>query len=644
MNSSEKDQQEIPPHLEQKNLIEFLESLHRICKIGIYYPAGHKVLDQAAQQFQRNIAGVADTNRSVLIELKGEALLVEGYEILAPTNALREFKKLILDLGIGSLEIDRTIILSELLQLVRSLLLGRSQLQGIKEFTQADVANLPTSVRIVQKEFLVDENAILLDNDGEDAEHGLNTVFQVLAEQGLDRNQIEQCREFLNSLAERFTSRPISIKGLPAVTWSDVRGLLVKVVTNAYHRPEDSGGVFVQNDLNALSSIFLGLERESQDKESQETIRMLVSVFGGSSINKKPLAGGDEKSQKIRPADDRPVKSVNQLQSFVKESFLDNDTLEKITQIDHCEELTIILQLLQFKQEAAVEGKIKHNLRDILIAPLNAREFDTLIMGVMHLATSTDNSRFYEAMQFFALLLRNSKTNLSSLRFLLMICQKIAPAAQTLLWPILVNEILVSGRAVDRQVFGELAIIAAGLPGPAMKERWSELEALDCFQEKKIAEDIFDPELKKAFPLFSYLLETSMKRPIGVRILKSLAAGPPDWMIEALAPLLQLEIPQHMKFLQIYLLAAQQDYFPINLRVAAGNLVVRNLPDISEQQRHETWVVKTIQAIPEMQVEEARQLLVRIIEEKHMVILPKWPNGCRRAAAEALKNLKRRPL
>ena len=143
MTNAEEQHQEIPPHLEQKKLIEFLESLHRICKIGIYYPAGHKVLDQAAQHFQRNIAGIADTNRLVLIELKNEALFVEGQEILTLTNALREFKKLIHDLGIGTMEIDRAITLPELLRLVTSLLLGRSQLQGIKEFTQAGVADLP---------------------------------------------------------------------------------------------------------------------------------------------------------------------------------------------------------------------------------------------------------------------------------------------------------------------------------------------------------------------------------------------------------------------------------------------------------------------------------------------------------------------
>jgi hypothetical protein len=135
-----------------------------------------------------------------------------------------------------------------------------------------------------------------------------------------------------------------------------------------------------------------------------------------------------------------------------------------------------------------------------------------------------------------------------------------------------------------------------------------------------------------------------MNKQIGARILNSCKATPSDWLIEAVAPLLQLEIPQHMKFLQIYMLAAQQAYFPINLRVAAGNLIVQHLPEISEQQRREPWVVKTIEAMTEMQVEETRHLLVRITEEKHMVVIAKWPSSCRRAAAEVLKKLKHRSL
>jgi hypothetical protein len=640
MDTPQIDSQEVPPHLEQNNLVGFLESLHRILKIGIYYPAGHKVLDQAAQQFQRNIDQVADTNRSVRIAVQRETLLVEGLEIARLTNALQEFKKLLLDLGIGEIEIDRTIPLAELLQFVRCLLLGRSQLQGIKEFTRAEIDNLPASVRVLHHEFLVDENSVLIDTNDDDAEHGLNTVFQILAEQGLERDKIEQCKKFLNALAERFSSHPLSIKGLPIVTWNEVRGLLVKVVTNAYQLSDRSTGVFVQNELNTLSSIFQGLEKEIEDRESQETISLLVSVFGGSTFGKDPVASESDAS--IRPADKSPVQSVAQLQAFVDNNFVPLSTLQKINRIDRREELTILLLLLQFRQEAVVEARIRQNMRDILTTPLNDREIEILIRGVVYLASGADSSRLYDTMQFLAILLRGAKS-LTSPQFLVTICEQLTPAVQTQLWPILVNEILASGQTPDPNIFNEAVRIAAGLSGSEMKDRWQELELMDCFQEKRIAADIFDPTLKNSFPLYSFLLETSMKRQIGARILSSLMATPSDWLIEAVAPLLQLANPSHMKFLQIYLLVAREENFTVNLRVAAGNLVVHHLPETSEQQMAEPWVVKTIQATPEIQVGETRPLLERIVEEKRMLFVPKWPNPCRRAAAEALDKLKRRP-
>jgi len=643
MNKLQKDTQKIPPHLEQKKLIEFLESLHRIFKIGIYYPAGHKVLDQAAEHFQKNISGVADLKRSVCIELQGDTLLVEGQKISTMTSALSEFSKLITDLGIGRIEIDRAILLPELLQFVKCLLLGRSQLQGIKEFTPAEIGNLPASVRILQKEFLIDEGAIVLDANDEDAGHGLNTVFQILADQGLDRDKIEQCKKFLNNLTEIYSNSPINIKGLPSVTWNDVRGLLVKVVTNAYNLTGDGAGGIAQNELNTISSIFKGLQKELKDTESQETINILVSFFGGSSFKGKKPEKGDERSREIRPADKTPIQPVDQLQAFVNDNSIHRKALEKINRIDRREELAILLQLLQWNQDPAVETRIRQNLRDILTTQLNDREIVTLTGGVIHLSAIAENHRFYDIMHFLTIVLHSGK-NLSSMQFLVIICQKVSAAVRTLLWPVLVNELLTTGRAPGQKVFAHLAHIAAGLSGKEMKEKWQELEGMESFQEKKVAADIFDPELKNTFPLFSFLLETTMKRQIGARILSGLAASPPDWLIEAVAPLLQLSNPQHMKFLQIYLLVAHQGQFSANTLVAAGTLIVQHLPEISEQQMGEPWVVKTIQATPEMQVEETRPLLERITEEKRMFVVPKWPNDCRKAASAALEKLRRKPL
>ena len=427
------------------------------------------------------------------------------------------------------------------------------------------------------------------------------------------------------------------------MTWSDVRGLLVKVISNAFHLSDTPTGIFAQNQLNTLSAIFQGLEKEVKDKESRETINLLISVFSGSSSNKKQLESDTDKSKRIRPADNVPLQSIDQLKTFVIDNFVPRDTLEKIIQIDRCEELSILMQLLQFSQESTVEDRIIQNLRDILTTELNNREIRTLISALMFMASQNDSGRFYETMRFLTILFRSRK-KFSSQEFLVTICQKVSPAAQTLVWPILVNEILACGRNDHQTVFNQLVLIAATLSLREMKDRWPELEAMDCFQEKRIASEIFNPQLKNTFHLFSFLLETSLKRQISARILSGILASPPDWLIEAVAPMLQLTIPQHVKFLQIYLLAAHKDYFSINLRVAAGTLVVNHLPDISEQQMNEAWVVKTLEATPELQVEETRPLLELILAEKRMLVLPKWPNACRRAATEALKKLRRKPL
>jgi hypothetical protein len=417
----------------------------------------------------------------------------------------------------------------------------------------------------------------------------------------------------------------------------------VKVISNTYNLSGNSVSAFAQNDLNALSAIFHSLESEFRDKESKETINLLVSIFGSSSPNKKHLEGNKDRAKGMRHADNISVQSAQELQLFVSKNFLPPEILQQLNEIDRREELAILLQLLQFKQEASIENKIGQNLRDILSTAMNDREVEILVRGVQDLALKMDHNRFFDALQLLTILSRSAK-NFSSQQFLLMICQKIAPPTQASLWPIIVNEVLAFGLNVDQKAFTDLIAIASALPGREMKERWPELETMDRFQEKKIAAEIFDPDLENTFPLFAFLLETSLKQEIGARILTSLRRKSPDWLMEAVAPLLQLAIPHHMKFLQIYLSVAQQKYFSDTLRTAAGTLIVQHLPELSEHQRRESWVVKTIQATTELQIAETRSLLERIRDEKHMIIVPKWPSACRHAATAALKRLRRRPL
>jgi hypothetical protein len=396
----------------------------------------------------------------------------------------------------------------------------------------------------------------------------------------------------------------------------------------------------VQNDLNALSSIFAGLERQAEDRETKETISLLISVFGRFSPVPTQSAG----SGSARMPEAIPVMTVPQLQEFVSRNYVHASILERISLGDRCEELSILLQLLQEQPGEATVDRIRQSLRSVLATGLSDRELELVANGLAALLDSGAGETFEAALALVTAMLR-SPTAPSSLRFLERLYRKIDPARQEAAWTVIVNELLMVGRTDTGESFDRLAAVTASLSEEAMRERWQRLEEMDVFQSKKMAAEIFDPADRRSYRLFSFLLNTSMKKAISARILDGFRLHPPDWMMEAVAPLLQPLVPNHMKFLQAYLLLARKSgEVPSSMLAMAGNLVVQHLPEVADEQKGEPWVVRTIQAMPEMQVEQTRNILNQIVTEKKVMLMPRWPSACRKAASEAMNRLKRQPI
>ncbi len=638
LRSAEEASQQLP----QKTLNEFLESLHRIFKIGTYYPEGHAVLDRAAHLFQQNLQKITEAKRSADIELKGTVMLVEGQEITAVSPPVSEVERLFRDLGIGRIEIDRTVNLTDLLQFARTVLLHRSQLLSVKQFTKAAIVGLPSTIRINQKEFLVDEASILGEFRNDEEGQNLDSMFGMLEEQGLDRQQIAKCREFINTLARRFEKNPIKLRGMPAVSWQDVRKLMAKVVASAFFG-EGKAKVFSHNDLNALSAIFNGLRQELDDNESRETINLLVTAFNRGHAQRPQKTEGDGKTS-LPSRDKGTYMTIGEIESFVQDNYSEDRLLDSFNENIQYDELAVLLQLLQYPQDAEAGENIRRNLRAILTTSFSLQMVDVLVKGIVHLAECTETIRLREAVDFVALQLRGMNI-FSSLPFLVMLCRRLQPIFIERLWPTMINELLAVGRQAEQQrLFNELASIAAGIPGKVMRDQLLELEVIESIRERKIADDIFAPELRIAYPLYAVLLETSMRMQVASRVLAGLRAAPPDWLIEAVAPLMDLTLPEHVQFLQSYLAVAQQKRYPVSLHIMAGKLVVERLPMIDEAVRNLNWVVQTIKATAQLQVDGTRDLLEKILTEKKMIVVPKWPSPCREAATQTLKRLKRKPL
>ena len=420
---------------------------------------------------------------------------------------------------------------------------------------------------------------------------------------------------------------------------------MAKIVASGFQFSENAGKGLFFNDLNALSAIFDSLQQQLDDRESLETIDLLVSAFNRGQLAKKSAAVGEGSERKgLRAKDKGTDLTISDIQTFVHDHDSTSGPAITIRQVDRCDELAILLQMMQFPLAATSTEGLHNSLRDILAAPLSPRMVDVLIKGILHLTKTVEDEKLEETVAFFSRQLRGSAT-FSSQSFLIVLCRQLPHKVLELLWTTLINELLAVGRtAKEGHVFKELARLAASIPGQAMVNRLLQLEEIDAIREKRIAGNIFDPELKEAYPIYAILLETSMRTTIASRVLEELRAAPPDWLIAAVAPLLDLSRPHHQQILYTYLHIAQRQKLSVALQVMAGNLVVERLAGLEDTAKSPPWVINAIEVTPQLHVEGTRDLLERIISEKKFLVIPKWPAPCRQAAAHALQRLKSKPL
>jgi hypothetical protein len=631
--------------LPQEVLVGFVEAFYRIFKVGIYYPIGHVVLNQSAVNCIQQLRKISPSLKCVKIEVDKNGLLVQGIRLPDTQLAVRELFQLISNLGILSIEIDRTILLTPLLHFVKNLLGWRSQMETTQTFINFSVVDLPEGIHLEQQEFLVDSASIHHEDSDHDYRQKLEEVCHALSEQGLDEPQIEQCRIFLEQLSQPVEGKEKKIEGFPNATWQDVQTLLFKIVTGAYSPEEHSIESVSNNDIDVIASIFAGLETTLVDKKSKETIQLLLSHLVGRKSNQpEKVNKPSQHVKKMRQLLSEGEKiSVAEIEKFIYENRIPLKVLSQITSVDCSEEMSIVFQLILPRQSRELYEKLEQGLKSILAGRLTSRGKDVLAGGILHFA-SLENFTFFRKLLVSVLLALRESEYLTSLDFLIDLCGKMPKARHTLLWPFVVNELLHVGIGEAREKFLEATEIASRLHADGMKSMWSQLEELDVFREKKVAESFFIPSAVSSYHLFAFLLETSLRDIIAEDVLSALQSEPQDPLFRAVGPILEISIPSHSEFLHLYLSLAHLEEPPLILKMAGGKIILDYLQDISEENKEFPWLTKTIEATAVLYVKGMQTMLGKIVKEKKLGLLPTWPRKCRTAAAASLKKLKRRSL
>ena len=325
----------------------FVESFYRVFKIGIYYPVGHVVLDQAAGKCIQQLREISVKSASVRLSIDKKDFYVEGAKVSATLGAAKELHQLFYNLGIVAVSFDRTVTHKELLHFVKGLLNWRMKLETAQALISFSVEELPASIRVEQQNFIVDENSIR-DETEEDGKQKLDDLCASLAGQGLTEQEVDKCRDLLLTLSRSSASKRLDLKGFPNATWDDVQTLLYQIVTGAYSKETGQFRSIAKNDINVISSIFQSLERGLMDTTAKETIQFLVSHLAGrkeleDDINSQDYAIASEKTLQRFHDETLPISEIKK---FVYENNIPVSVLGQLTAADRSEQLSIYIQLL----------------------------------------------------------------------------------------------------------------------------------------------------------------------------------------------------------------------------------------------------------------------------------------------------------
>lgn len=621
-----------------KLLEDFMSMLQRLFKICLYYPSGHIILDQATDKFLSLLVSLAGKKHFIRFEENGKCLLLQQVGLENSQPFVGEFRRLLASLSLVFIEISRDISREDLHDFIRKVIASRSQGSNIKRFSSVEITDLPPTIRVGRKEYLARE-AAATDGRLDSAAENLKVFFNALAERGLTKEQINQCRQLLVSLPGKMKKQKFQPGDLPSASWEDIAHLLAQAIQGKTLINRS----FSHGNLDMLSAILSSLEETTGDKKSREAINLIVSIIKGPNLEQVKGKDEEELQTSVPRMNSVPV-SVSEIQDFVDKNRLNASSLQKIQDIPAEQEtLSVLLQLIQRKQSLNNQARILLFFNDVFANPLQDRTWDILVNGLLAILRKDDRAvDLAMAIRLITESMRRSEYA-DPLELFLRVLTYCRDKEENILWPFAVNELLASGGRSSIDTFRPLCIRLARLSWKDMIRALPVLQSLDVFQQGQVAPSFF-LELSPAwYPLCAFLLMTPVAPRIIGHVVDCLKTKPADKLIKAVAPFLDPSVPEHRTFLDRYFRHPVKNEMAEGLKGMAGDIITQGLNVLPQEMREQPWVAESISAMSDLQGNKSREILNQILTSKRLLMLPEWPNACRKAAQSALAEMKRRP-
>ncbi|WP_339138225.1 MAG: hypothetical protein WGN25_08305 [Candidatus Electrothrix sp. GW3-4] len=639
MNSSQTTQEIELQLVTPQDFVELINALQRIFTIGLYYPSGHGVVDQAMSSFLHFFRRIVGNKTNFLhFAVTEEMLTIQEIELDMQLPSVKSFHNLLYKLNIITLDIHRDITAEEALLFVRKLISFRARIKNCRNFSELKITDLPETIKIRQLQFLTSQSIIAEKGSGDASQPTIDYLLSSLAEQGAKREQLALCGQLLQSIPAAIQKRQLVEHHLPSVTWDDVEKLLFELaesidcsspVATTGQRQKKHKKYY--NNIDPLIAILLSLEEPRETRQSREAIDLLID------LTRAALPHVEEQDSDTSiglRSKDRGGISIKQLQKellLMRNHALPRDFFAN----ERSEQLSLLMQMLGQNPPLQVMMRTHEVLRDCLASELEAREWKVVIAGMCQLIRTLNTERLHFVFIMFINLFRRSRY-ITPLVFLRDVCQRLPMTEFATCWPFLINELLVEGPQKDPEIFRELCVVYKNFPLQEMRNKLPQLKQLDALSEKKIASYIFSPPPPELYPLLVVLLRSSQAAYISEELLNGLRKQAIGWLDRAVIPYLDSRSSTDQRFIVELLRQVNPAKPSQRLKGIGGQIIVERLPAIPLEQRKEKWVIDSIDALSRIRLRDAQKLLRDIVQSRRYLIIPLWPRAARAAARKVL--------
>jgi len=512
---------------------ELLLALDRLFHIGSFYPKGHFRREEVAQEFYKQLEFALLGHSTLVIDISQDALLVQGQ--LSSTTSCRGTKRvheIFISLGIARIEIDNSATSSDLLDFVSVVLKCRMQIESSQALDILESNQIPATIRITEREFGKYISGSSASTFAEQKTRlAIDDVVTSIAELDLPPDKQNSYEDFVNNVFTRVSERLETNFTQTEDRARNFNRALDEVLYLGVHALEHAlGEMSLDSDTTANSHEMLEfMEKAIGLSDDQESVELILDVL--KQIDSENPARTKSATHGQLLVDPEHDPSCNLALTELKNQFanLTKSAEPPLSRqkAENCAQLSALAQILiQYPSETLLTN-IGHNLKVCLTSPLEPNEHKVLLGAISGLISSFSVSRVDESVPLLLRPLRHS----NSMAFLLVdICRDLKDEQLELIWPHLVNEILLGLPNQNPEIQKQLFDLVGQLPSVRMEKVLPRLAKRSALQERKFAPDLFQPPVPELFPLFAQLLVSECGTVIGKQLFRGWQKHPPTWL------------------------------------------------------------------------------------------------------------------